>query len=155
VRYRLLDPEASTSVIGHKLRQTGQTISTRSVERVRGEFGLQKELYASRPAPLLSEVETQRSMLCRRVLPADSESLERGVRQLLADKIGGTLVGLWLQVPEHFRLGTWDLLCAWTGQPGPSVAPRLALQPLHEAAPGTGMLAPRLSPTLARGGVFP
>ncbi len=56
------------------------------------------------------------------------------MRQLLADKISGTLVGLWLLVPEHLRLGTWDLLCAWTGQPTPQVAPRLALQLVHEAA---------------------
>jgi len=43
-------------------------------------------------------------------------------------------VGLWLLVPEHLRLGTWDLLCGWTQQPGPTVAPRLALQMVHEAA---------------------
>ena len=52
----------------------------------------------------------------RRVEPADPESLERGVRQLLADKVSGTLVGLWLLVPEHLRLGTWELLRTWTGE---------------------------------------
>ena len=31
-------------------------------------------------------------------------------------KVSGSLVGLWLLVPEHLRLGTWDLLEAWTGQ---------------------------------------
>jgi len=37
-------------------------------------------------------------------------------------------------VPEHLRLGTWDLLCGW-GQAGPQeLAPRLALQIIHEAA---------------------
>jgi hypothetical protein len=56
------------------------------------------------------------------------------VRQLLADKISSNLVGLWLLVPEHLRLGTWDLLCGWSGQPGESVQPRLALQLVHEAA---------------------
>jgi hypothetical protein len=60
--------------------------------------------------------------------------LERGVRQLLADKISGNLVGLWLLIPEHLRLGTWDLLCGWTGQPGERIEPRLALQLVHEAA---------------------
>jgi hypothetical protein len=35
------------------------------------------------------------------------------VRQLLADKISGNQVGIWLLAPEHLRLGTWDLLCAW------------------------------------------
>jgi len=31
-------------------------------------------------------------------------------------------------LPEHLRLGTWELLCGW------SQAPRLALQVIHEAA---------------------
>ena len=64
----------------------------------------------------------------------DPQSLERAVRQLLADKISGNQVGIWLLVPEHLRLGTWDLLCGWS-QAGPQeVAPRLALQIIHEAA---------------------
>jgi hypothetical protein len=60
--------------------------------------------------------------------------MERGVRQLLADKISGNMVGLWLLIPEHLRLGTWDLLCGWSGQSGDRVEPRLALQLVHEAA---------------------
>lgn len=60
--------------------------------------------------------------------------MERQVRQLLADKISGNQVGLWLLVPEPLRLGTWDLLCAWAGQPPEAVEPRLALQLVHEAA---------------------
>lgn len=69
-----------------------------------------------------------------RVEPCDADSLERGVRQLLADKISGNLVGLWLLIPEHLRLGTWDLLCGWSGRSGEQVEPRLALQLVHEAA---------------------
>jgi hypothetical protein len=60
--------------------------------------------------------------------------LERGVRQLLANKVSGNLVGLWLLVPEHLRLGTWDLLCGWTGKASNTVQPRLALQLVNEAA---------------------
>lgn len=56
------------------------------------------------------------------------------MRQLLANKISGNLVGLWLLIPEHLRLGTWDLLCGWSGQPSERVEPRLALQMVHEAA---------------------
>ncbi len=56
------------------------------------------------------------------------------MRQLLADKVSGNLVGLWLLVPEHLRLGTWDLLRGWSGQSGQRVEPRLALQLVHEAA---------------------
>lgn len=43
IRHRFLDPEASAAVIGQKLRQAGQRISTRSVERVLAAYGLQKK----------------------------------------------------------------------------------------------------------------
>ena len=65
--------------------------------------------------------------------PADPDSLERQVRQLLANKVCGTMCGLWLLLAEHLRLGTWDLLCGWTRRSGQSVEPRLALQLVHEA----------------------
>jgi hypothetical protein len=65
---------------------------------------------------------------------SDPRSLERGVRQLLADKVSGGYLGLWLLVPEHLRLGTWELLLGWTGQGGERIEPRLALQLVHEAA---------------------
>ena len=60
--------------------------------------------------------------------------MERQIRQLLADKVSGTLVGLWLLIPEHLRLGTWDLLCSWTGGATETLPPRLALQVVHESA---------------------
>jgi hypothetical protein len=63
----------------------------------------------------------------------DPQSLERGVRQILADKVCGSHLGLWLLVPEHLRLGTWQLLLDWTAQPSERVEPRLALQLVHEA----------------------
>jgi transposase len=43
IRHRFLDPQASVDVIAQKLRQTGFVISTRSVERVISEYGLQKK----------------------------------------------------------------------------------------------------------------
>ncbi len=43
IRHRFLDPDASVDVIAQKLRQAGFTVSTRSVERVIEEFGLQKK----------------------------------------------------------------------------------------------------------------
>jgi hypothetical protein len=52
----------------------------------------------------------------------------------LADKISGNQVGIWLLVPEHLRLGTWDLLCGWSQASPQELAPRLALQIIHEAA---------------------
>jgi transposase len=43
IRYRFLDADASVDVIAQKLRQAGLRASTRSVERVVEEFGLQKK----------------------------------------------------------------------------------------------------------------
>src|SRR5438874_4547503 len=95
--------------------------------------GFQKKLDRYRPHPELP-IPTQASRRRIQPEPCDPRSLERGVRQLLADKISGNLVGLWLLVPEHLRLGTGDLLRAWTNNAGESVQPRLALQLVHEAA---------------------
>lgn len=43
IRHRFLDPKASPEVIGQKLRQVGCLVSTRSVERVIADYGLQKK----------------------------------------------------------------------------------------------------------------
>jgi hypothetical protein len=50
IRHCFLDPEASAEVIAQKLRQTDFTISTRSVERVIAEYGLQKKTLRLPPA---------------------------------------------------------------------------------------------------------
>ncbi len=61
--------------------------------------------------------------------------MERDVRQMLAEKISGTYMGLWLLVPEHLRLGTWDLLTAWNGiHDSNAIEPRLTMQMVHESA---------------------
>ena len=62
------------------------------------------------------------------------KSLERQIRQALADKISGNQVGVWLLLPEHLRLGTWDLMRSWSGGPPERVEPRLALHLVNEAA---------------------
>jgi hypothetical protein len=51
IRHRFLDPEASPEVIAQKLRQTGFTISTRSVERVIAEYAIQKKTLPMSPTP--------------------------------------------------------------------------------------------------------
>ena len=97
--------------------------------------GFKKKLYKLRPVPSPeAEVQTQVSRKRTRQEPCDPQSLERGVRQRLANKVSGNLAGVWLLVAEHLRLGTWDLLRGWTGQPTERVEPRLALQLVHEAA---------------------
>jgi len=51
IRHRFLDPEASADVIAQKLRQTDFPISTRSVERVIADYGLQKKTLQVPPSP--------------------------------------------------------------------------------------------------------
>jgi len=97
-------------------------------------MGFKKKLYKYRPDREPMPIETYRTKKRVRLEPSDPASIQRRLRQLLADKVSGNLLGLWLLVPEHLRLGTWDLVCQWTGQPGERVEPRLALQLVHEAA---------------------
>jgi hypothetical protein len=93
-----------------------------------------KKLYSLKPQTPAPAILSQRTAKRQRSERADPASLERQVRQLLADKISGNQVGIWLLLPEHLRLGTWDLLCAWSGAAAAEVQPRLALQVIHEAA---------------------
>ena len=79
-------------------------------------------------------METQRTTTRVKPEPCDPRSLERGVRQLLADKISGNLVDLWLLVPEHLRPGIWDLLCARANHSADRAEPCLAMQLVHVAA---------------------
>jgi hypothetical protein len=93
-----------------------------------------KKLYACRPRSVPQQIETQWTRRKQRTEPCDPASLERAVRQLLADKISGNQVGIWLLAPEHLRMGTWDLLYAWSQSGGQTIWPRMALHLVHEAA---------------------
>jgi hypothetical protein len=53
---------------------------------------------------------------------------------MLANKISGTSVGLWLLIPEFLRLGVWDILKAWSGKGDMDFEPRIALQKVNEYA---------------------
>ena len=79
-------------------------------------------------------METHRTKQTVRLEGSAPQEIERGVRQLLANKISGNLVGIWLLIPEYLRLGTWDLLQSWTDRPAERVEPRLALQLINESA---------------------
>jgi transposase len=134
IRHRFLDAQAAAEVIAQKLRQEGPTISQRSVERMIADYGLQKKLYALNPAHPPQYLQVQRTRGKQRTSPADPASLERQVRQWLADKISGNQAGIWLLLPEHLRLGTWDLLLPWSAQPPQRVEPRLGLHLVNESA---------------------
>ncbi len=93
-----------------------------------------KKLHIYRPAKEPIEVETHRTRDKIRIELSDPISIERDVRQLLANKISGTMVGIWLLIPEYLRLGAWDLLKSWSGNSDEQVEPRLALQLVNESA---------------------
>jgi len=93
-----------------------------------------KKLHKCGPSKIPEETTAQITSSRRRRVQGDPQSIERGVRQRLADKISDNMAGLWLLVPEHLRLGTWDLLRSWTGQATERIEPRMALQLVHEAA---------------------
>lgn len=44
------------------------------------------------------------------------------------------MVGIWLLIPEHLRLGTWDLICSWTGETENYLETRSAMQLINEAS---------------------
>src|SRR4030042_1437684 len=98
------------------------------------DMAFKKKLHLCRPGNAPIEIETHRTKEKVRLELSDPSDLERGVRQLLANKVSGTLVGIWLLIPEHLRLGTWDLLKAWSGMPDERVEPRLAMQLINESA---------------------
>ena len=94
-----------------------------------------KKLYLFHPSKKpLKEIETYRTTKKTRIESCDPQSIERGVRGLLADKVSGNMVGLWLMIPEHLRIGTWDLLRSWTKKTGDQVDSRLAMQLINEAS---------------------
>ena len=80
------------------------------------------------------KVETHRTKEKIRFEDSGPQSIERKVRQLLANKISGNLTGIWLLIPEYLRLGTWDLLKSWTRVADNRSEGRLALQLINEAA---------------------
>jgi len=95
-----------------------------------------KKLYQFHPQRPPLELETFRTMRKNRREKIDQISVERGVRQLLADKVSGNMAGLWLLAPEHLRLGTWDLLKHWAGPSPSDLSSRMAMQLVHESALG-------------------
>lgn len=97
-------------------------------------MAFKKKLHICHPKAAPVKIETHRTKQKIRLEPCDPQSIERGVRQLLANKISGNMVGIWLMIPEYLRLGTWDLLQSWSGVAGEKVEPRLALQLVNERA---------------------
>jgi len=93
-----------------------------------------KGLHKANPENQKTEIETYKTKRLNtrvKITPVDNE---REFRQMLAQKVSGTSVGLWLLVPELIKLGAWDLLKGWSGKSDVDLAPRIAMQVINETA---------------------
>lgn len=86
------------------------------------------------PSKKPQEVEIHQTKRKRQSIKVTQKSLERQVREYLSKKVSGIYLGLWLLVPEHLRIGSWDLLKMWSRSQDNDVNPRLALQMVNESA---------------------
>lgn len=93
-----------------------------------------KKLHINHPEKPSVKIDTHKSKSVIVQRSSDSRDIERDVRQQLACKVSGNLIGLWLLIPEHLRLGTWDIIKCWTGASRDSIEPRMALQLINESA---------------------
>jgi hypothetical protein len=93
-----------------------------------------KKLHLYNPEKTVPPIEVHLTKRKRKKRPTDRRSIEREVREIMAKRVSGTLLGTLLLIPEHLRLGSWELLTSWTKKDTGTVEPRLALQLVHEAA---------------------
>ena len=97
-------------------------------------MAFKKKLHLLNPQKKLQEIEFHQTKREVKKQTATPISIERDVREILARKISSSNLGLWLLIPEHLRLGSWDLIKSWTGENDNDINPRFALQLVHEAA---------------------
>jgi hypothetical protein len=99
-------------------------------------MGCKKKLYELRPrGEQIHAIEIHHTKQQRIKVAFGKADIEREFRQMLSDKINGTHMGLWLLLPQHLRLGSWELLKAWnTESDDRALEPRLGMQMVHESA---------------------
>lgn len=94
-----------------------------------------KKLFQLNPDKESKEVVIHTTKRRKKKIVLTPQSNERRVRQILAEKLSGTHLGLWLLIPEYLRLGVWDLLkgCFSSTNQG-DLSARMALQMANESA---------------------
>ena len=70
-------------------------------------MAFQKKLYQLNPKKESKKVVIQQTKRKKCTASISMQSNERGVREILANKLSGTHMGIWLLVPEYLRLGAW------------------------------------------------
>ncbi len=125
---RFLDPDVQADIIAQKLRQAG--VLPVAPELRRGtcdrEVCASKKLYRYRPG---SEPPGSRSRPSwTRTKPVLVDPAHRAWRATVFCRQGHGEPGRYLPLlPELLRLGAWDLLCGWTGQPPRQRGPGLGV----------------------------
>jgi hypothetical protein len=98
-------------------------------------MAFKKKLYKLAPEKNKQEVEVQLTKRKRSSIKVSAQSNEHYLREILANKLSGTHVGLWLLVPEYQRMGAWDLLKGcFNEHDNNNLNARLGLQLANESA---------------------
>jgi hypothetical protein len=94
-----------------------------------------KKLHLLNPQKEKLILEVQQTKRKKTQITINQRSCENLLREKLSRKISGTLMGLWLLIPEHLKLGSWDLLKTYThSRNNAAIEPRMGMQLIHEAA---------------------
>jgi len=97
--------------------------------------GFKKKLHTLNPHKKELQIEIQKTKRRTINIKINPDSCQNLVREQLACKVSGTMMGLWLLIPEHLKLGTWDMLKHYSNtQCDNDLEPRFAMQMVHEAA---------------------
>lgn len=97
-------------------------------------MGYKKELHKTAKADKKIEIIEQKTKHYDKKKTLTPKTNEREIREMLARKVSGTSVGMWLLVPELLKLGAWDIIKAWSGKSDTDIEPRIALQMVNEWA---------------------
>jgi hypothetical protein len=93
-----------------------------------------KKLHLLNPNKPSIKIEYHKTKREIREKAAKPISIEHEVRKLLSRRISGRYLGLWLLIPEHLRLGSWDIIKSWSKGNDNGIEPRLSMQMVHESA---------------------
>src|SRR5450432_1111299 len=98
-------------------------------------MAFKKKLYELNPNKDTKAVVIHQTKRQKRKALITVQSNERYVREILANKLSGTQLGLWLLVPQYLRLGAWDLLKGcFSKTTNDDLNARIAFQLVNESA---------------------
>lgn len=82
----------------------------------------------------MQSVVIQQTKRRKRTAFVSVQSNEHNVREILANKLSGTHMGVWLLVPEYLRLGTWDMLKGCFSNNSVNLNAQIGMQLVNESA---------------------